>query len=49
MIEPFDKVRDDIISIKTELDYNICVVRYGRKIVDEMMVKYDVKIREKDV
>lgn len=45
MIEPFDKVRDDIISIKSELDYNICVVRYGRKIVDDMMVKYDVKIK----
>lgn len=47
MIEPLDKVRDDIISIKTELDYNICVVRYGRKIVDEMMRKFDIKIKEK--
>ena len=44
MIEPFDKIRDDIISIKTEIDYQLCIVQYGKDIVDKMMIKFDIKI-----
>ena len=40
MIEPYDKMRDDIISIKSEIDYRLCVVQYGKEIVDKMMVKF---------
>ena len=49
MIEPFDKIRDDIISIKTEIDYQLCIVQYGKDIVDKMMMKFDIKIEGKDV
>lgn len=46
MIEAYNQMRDDIISIKSEIDYRLCVVRYGKDIVDEMMVKFDVKIEK---
>ena len=45
MIEPFDKMRDDIISIKTEIDYQLCMVQYGKDIVDKMMMKFDIEIK----
>lgn len=46
MIEPCDQMRDEIIAIKSEIDYRLCVVQYGKDIVDEMMVKFDVKIEK---
>ena len=47
MIEPYDKMIDDIISIKSEIDYRLCVVQYGKDIVDKMMIKFDVKIKDR--
>ena len=44
MIEPYDKMVDEIISIKSEIDYQLCVVQYGKDIVDQMMIKFDVEI-----
>ena len=46
MIEPYDQMRDEIIAIKSEIDYRLCMVQYGKDIVDKMMAKFDVKIEK---